>query len=119
MQPFARVKTNMQSKYRRGAMLSYGVIGLGIMGMMVGFNYLAVLYSRVLHRKRGEIVIALSIVAILAGIVGALSAQPKGGMAAFSSVIMLGVIAILLDERWHPAPTEPSQPTRRTPDKKT
>ena len=34
-------------------------------------------------------------------------------------VIMLGVIAILLDERWHPAPTEPSQPTRRTPDKKT
>ena len=61
----------MQSKYRRGAMLSYGVIGLGIMGMMV----------------------ALSIVAILAGIVGALSAQPKGGMAAFSSVIMLGVIA--------------------------
>ena len=55
-------------------MLSYGVIGLGIMGMMVGFNYLAVLYSRVPHRKRGEIVIALSIVAILAGIVGALSA---------------------------------------------
>ena len=41
----------------------------------------------------GEIVIDLSIVAILAGIVGALSAQPKGGMAAFSSVIMLGVIA--------------------------
>jgi len=34
-------------------------------------------------------------------------------------VIMLGVIAILLDERWHPAPTEPSQPTRRTTDKKT
>jgi hypothetical protein len=93
MQPFARVKMNMQSKYRRGAMLSYGVIGLGIMGIMVGFNYLAVLYSRVPHRKRWEIVIALSIVAILAGIVGALSAQPKGGMAAFSSVIMLGVIA--------------------------
>ena len=79
--------------WRVKAALSYGVIGLGIMGMMVGLNYLAVLYSRVPHRTRGEIVIALSIVAILAGIVGALSAQPKGGVAAFSSLIMLGVIA--------------------------
>ena len=77
------------------AALSYGVIALGIMGMMVGLNYLAVLYSRVPHRTRGEIVIALSIVAVLAGIVGALRAQPKGGLAACSSVIMLGMIASL------------------------
>jgi hypothetical protein len=37
-------------------------------------------------------------------------------------VIMLGVIAILLDEHWHAGPTppsQPSQPTRRTTDKKT
>jgi len=37
-------------------------------------------------------------------------------------VIMLGVIAILLDDHWHPGPTQPSQPsqpTRRTTDKKT
>jgi hypothetical protein len=37
-------------------------------------------------------------------------------------VIMLGVIAILLDEHWHQAPTQPtqaSQAARRTTDKKT
>ncbi len=34
-------------------------------------------------------------------------------------VIMLGVIAILLDERWHPAASQPSQPARRQTDKKT
>jgi hypothetical protein len=59
--------------WRVKAALSYGVIGLG---MMVGLNYLAVLYSRVPHRTRGEIVIALSIVAILAGIVG--RSRPQG-----------------------------------------
>jgi hypothetical protein len=38
-------------------------------------------------------VIATSSIAILGGIVGALMAQPKGGLVAASSVILLGVIA--------------------------
>ncbi len=75
------------------AALSYGVIALGVMGMVVGINYLTNSYGPAPNQTRGDIVIALSIVAILAGIVEALFAQPKGGMAAFSSVIMLGVIA--------------------------
>lgn len=75
------------------AALSYGVIALGVMGMIVGLNYLADRYGSAPNRTYGDIVIALSLVAILGGIVGALITQPRGGMAAFSSVIMLGVIA--------------------------
>ena len=77
------------------AALSYGVIALGMMGIIVGLNYLTNSYGPHPNQARGDIVIALSIVTILAGIVGALFAQPKGGMASFSSVIMLGVIASL------------------------
>ena len=75
------------------ATLSYGVIALGMVGIIVGLNYLTNIYGLYLNQTRGDIVIALSIVAILAGIVVALIMQPKGGIAAFSSVIMLGVIA--------------------------
>lgn len=75
------------------AALSYGVIALGIMGMIVGLNYLADRYGSAPNQTRGDIVIALSLVAILGGIIVALIRQSKGGMAAFSSVIMLGVIA--------------------------
>lgn len=75
------------------AALSYGVIALGIMGMIVGLNYLTNIYGPSPNQTHGNIVVALSIVAILAGIVGALIVQPKKGIAAFSSVIMLGVIA--------------------------
>ncbi len=75
------------------AALSYGMIALGMMGMIVGLNYLADRYGSAPNQTHGHIVIALSLVAILGGIVGALIAQPKGGIAAFSSVIMLGVIA--------------------------
>jgi hypothetical protein len=75
------------------AALSYGMIALGMMGMIIGLNYLTNSYGPAPNQARGDIVIILSIVAILAGIVGALIVQHKGGMAAFSSVIMLGVIA--------------------------
>jgi uncharacterized membrane protein HdeD (DUF308 family) len=75
------------------AALSYGVIALGMMGMIVGFNYLANRYGSAPNNTHGAIVIASSVVAILVGIVGALMAQPKGGLAAVSSVILLGVIA--------------------------
>jgi hypothetical protein len=75
--------------------LSYGAIALGMMGIVIGINYLTDLYGPAPNQTYGDIVIALSLVTILAGFVGALLAQPKGGMAAFSSVIMLGVIASL------------------------
>jgi hypothetical protein len=73
--------------------LSYGMIALGMMGMIVGLNYLLDRYGSAPNQAHGNIVIALSLVAILAGITGALMAQPRGGIAALSSVIMLGVIA--------------------------
>src|SRR3989440_8814971 len=67
------------------ATLSYGVIALGMVGIIVGLNYLTNIYGLYLNQTRGHIVIALSIVAILSGIVVALIMQPKGGIAAFSS----------------------------------
>ena len=75
------------------AALSYGMIATGVMGISVGLNYLTNIYGAAPNQAHGDIVIALSSVAILAGIVGALMVQPKGGIAAFSSVILLGVIA--------------------------
>src|SRR5437588_6733687 len=77
------------------AALNYGVIALGMVGVIVGLNYLTKIYGSYQNQTRGDIVIALSIVAILAGIVGALIADPKGGVVASSSVVMLGVIASL------------------------
>ena len=78
---------------RTRAALSYGVIAMGMMGIIVGLNYLAGKYGPGPDQGRGEIVIALSVIAILAGIGGALIVPPKGGFAAFSSVIALGLIA--------------------------
>jgi len=75
--------------------LSHGVIAMGMMGIIVGLNYLTNRYGPAPNQTHGDIVIALSIVAILIGIVWALITQPRGGIAAFSSVFMLGVIASL------------------------
>jgi hypothetical protein len=77
------------------AVLSYGMIAIGMMGIIVGLNYLMSRYGPPPNQTYGNIVIALSMVAILAGIVGALIAQLKGGIAAVSSVIMLGMLASL------------------------
>mgnify|MGYP001424817442 CR=1 FL=1 len=73
--------------------LSYGAIALGMMGIVVGLNYYVARYGPPANQTHGNIVMVLSLVAILAGIAGALVAQPRGGMVAFTSVIMLGVIA--------------------------
>ena len=73
--------------------LSYGAIALGMMGIAVGLNYYVDRYGPAANQTHGNIVMALSLVAILAGIVGALIAQPKAVMATLSSVITLGVIA--------------------------
>jgi MFS family permease len=75
------------------AALSYGVIAMGMMGGAIGLNYLTSRYGPAPNQTHGAIVIALSIVAILAGIAGALTTQHRGSIVAFSTVIMLGVIA--------------------------
>lgn len=76
------------------AALSYGAIALGIMGVLVGLNYLTGRYGgEAPNATRAAIVIAPSIVAILGGIGGALMLQPRGRLAALSSAILLGVIA--------------------------
>ena len=73
--------------------LSYGAIALGMMGIGVGLNYYVDRYGPATSQTHGNTVITLSLVAILAGIVGALIAQPKAPMTALASVITLGVIA--------------------------
>lgn len=75
------------------AALSYGAIALGIMGTLVGLNYLTGSYGPAPNYAHAAIVIAGSVVAILGGIAGALIIQPGGGFTALSSVILLGVIA--------------------------
>lgn len=77
------------------AALSYGAIAFGMMGLIIGLNYLTNRYGPSPNQGRGEIVLAMSCIAILAGIAGALFAQPNVSVAALSSVFMLGVIASL------------------------
>jgi len=72
--------------------LSYGMIAMGMMGVIIGLNYLVSRYGPAPNQTHGYMVIALSIVAILVGIAGALIAQPKGSKVAFLRVIMLGGI---------------------------
>ncbi len=72
--------------------LSYGMIAMGMMGVIIGLNYLVSRYGPAPNQTHGYMVIALSIVAILVGIAGALIAQPKGSKVAFSRVITLGGI---------------------------
>ncbi|HVB61449.1 MAG TPA: hypothetical protein VNE61_09680 [Ktedonobacteraceae bacterium] len=73
------------------ASVCYGVIALGMIGGIVGLNYLT--YHFASYRERGYIVIALSILIMLGGIVGALLAQPRARVAAVSSVLALGIVA--------------------------
>ena len=70
----------------------YGLIAMGMVGIVVGLNYLIGSYGPEPNQAHGYLVISLSIIAILAGIIGGLVVQAKTGFAAFSSVIMLGVI---------------------------
>ncbi len=80
---------------KTGTALSYGMIALGMMGTVIGINYLTNYYGPSPNQAHGEIVIALSLITILGGFVGAVFVQPTGGIATFLSVIMLGVVASL------------------------
>ncbi len=74
------------------AAFSYGLIAMGIVGMVVGLNYLMGSYGPEPNLAHGYLVITVSTIAILAGIIGGVVVQSKTGFAGFSSVIMLGVI---------------------------
>lgn len=73
------------------AAVCYGIIALGMIGVIVGLNYLTYQYTSI--QERGYIVIAVSILAILGGIVGTLLVQPRARVAAASSALTLGVVA--------------------------
>src|SRR5450759_4194701 len=70
--------------------VSYGMIALGMMGIVIGINYLTAYYSPPPNQMHGIMVITLSLVTALAGFAGTLFAQPKRGVVTFLSVIMLG-----------------------------
>jgi hypothetical protein len=70
----------------------YGLIAMGIVGMIVGLNYLIGSYGPSPNQAHGYLVITLSVLAILAGLIGGLVLQSRSGFAGLSSVIMLGVI---------------------------
>ena len=79
---------------RLKAALSYGAIALGIMGLLVGLNYLTGRYGdEAPNHAHAALVLASSMVAIVGGIAGALMIQPRRALTALSSVILLGLIA--------------------------
>jgi hypothetical protein len=73
------------------AAVCYGIIALGMIGVIVGLNYLTYPYTSI--QIRGYAVVAVSILAIVVGIVGALLVQPRARAAAASSALTLGVVA--------------------------
>jgi hypothetical protein len=73
--------------------LSYGMIALGMMGIVVGINYLVDRYGPSASPTRAALVLSASVAGILIGIFGAWIVQPKGGIAKLSSVLTLGIIA--------------------------
>ncbi len=70
----------------------YGLIAMGMVGMVVGFNYMISEYGPEPNLAHGYLVISLSTIAILIGVIGELIAQSKNGFAGIWSVLVLGVI---------------------------
>ena len=72
--------------------LSYGTIALGMMGLPIGINYLVDRYGPPPSPSHAAIVLSGSVVAILIGIFGAWTVQPRKGIATLSSMLTLGII---------------------------
>jgi hypothetical protein len=83
----------LETRSKGKVALSYGMIATGMMGSIIGLNYLVSRYGPAPNQTHGYMVIVLSIVTILVGIAGALITQPKGSKVAFLRMIMLGGIA--------------------------
>lgn len=80
---------------RTRTVLSYGVIASGIMGFTIGLNYLADRYGPPANRMHAALVLALSLIVILAGIAGTLSGHSREKAIILSRVFTLGIIASL------------------------
>ncbi len=74
------------------AAFDYGLIAMGIVGLVVGLNYLTGEYGPQPNQAHGYLVITLSMSVLLVGLVVELVVFPKIGFAAYSSVFMVGVI---------------------------
>ena len=74
------------------AVLDFGSIAMGFVGMVVGFNYLISEYGPEPNLAHGYLVISLSTIAILIGVIGELITQSKNGFVGIWSVLVLGVI---------------------------
>ncbi|MGZ3616306.1 MAG: hypothetical protein ACXWOL_05465 [Ktedonobacteraceae bacterium] len=72
--------------------LDYGLIAMGFVGIVVGFNYLISQYGPEPNLAHGYLVIPVSTIAILTGVIGELIVQSKYGFAGILSVFVLGVI---------------------------
>lgn len=70
----------------------YGLIAMGVVGIVAGLNYLIGSYGPGPNQAHGYLMITLSMIAILTGIIWGVVVQSRAGLAALSSVIMLGVI---------------------------
>ena len=79
---------------RTRTVLSYGGIAVGIMGFPIGLNYLVDRYGPPANQGHATLVIALSVVIVLAGITGVLYWTANGSTRRIiSSVITVGIIA--------------------------
>ena len=74
------------------AVVDFGLIAMGFVGMVVGLNYLISQYGPEPNLAHGYLVISLSTIAILIGVIGELIAQSKNGFAGIWSVLVLGVL---------------------------
>ena len=73
--------------------LSYGMIALGMMGVVVGINYVVDRYGPAPSPTHAVLVLSMSVAAILIGIFRAWIGQPQRRMAKLSSLLTLGIIA--------------------------
>lgn len=74
------------------AALDYALIAMGIVGMVVGLNYLIGEYGPGPAPDHGYLVIAVSVLAILVGLIRELVVLRKSGSAARTSVCIAGVV---------------------------
>lgn len=77
------------------AVLDNGLIAMGFVGMVIGFNYLINQYGPGPNLAHGYLVTSVSTVAILAGVIGELIAQSRNGFVGIWSVFVMGVIGSL------------------------
>jgi uncharacterized membrane protein HdeD (DUF308 family) len=67
----------------------YGMLALGIVGLLIGVNYLTFPF----YHERGYLVLVISVLCIAGGMVGAVAVYPQDRWRASLSVLTLGMLA--------------------------